>query len=54
MEKIWTNFDEESKTIAKELTINENDKFKKLVNKLNASKNNINTKVELNDSIVKN
>jgi len=50
MEKIWTNFDAESKIIVKELT--DKNKFNKLVDKLNTSKNNMNKKPKLVEVLV--
>jgi len=52
MEKIWTNFDEESKTIVNELPNNNKSKFSKLVSRLNDSKNNMNKNPESIKSVV--
>ncbi len=52
MEKIWKNFDEESKKIVRELTGYRKKKFSNLVNELNTSKNNMNKKPKLEEALV--
>jgi len=52
MEKIWNNFDEESKKIVRELTGYRKKKFTNLVNELNTSKNNMNEEPKLIETLV--
>lgn len=52
MEKIWKNFDNESKIVIRKLTGYHKKKFSKLISKLNNSKNNMNKTPELVEVLV--